>query len=269
MEAIELIKAISSTLERKQEIIALNLGGIMKLIIDEGIRPFDTIREKNYGKKGETATDLMNVYRLVQDLAKGCMNATRIDILRFSNEILDMKSELRDNDRSIVNDCIWRLGILADYQDNLKRSTDCSFVYWIQELNTHFLSFIYAEPANVHRLKYLYMALEDSAYQLLASKHMEDPKSLKDNYLKDREDELVNQVIMPLARAIESDLRLQIHSLYISGIEKQNPLESSNLSWFLESQPLQFCEKIIDIKKRIEGYLDETFYNMTALNLND
>lgn len=113
------------------------------------------------------------------------------------------------------------------------------------------------------------MALEDSAYQLIASKHTDDPKVLKDNYLKDREEELVNQVVMPLARAIESDLRLQIHSLYIQGINKQNPLETNNLSWFLESQPLQFCEKIIEIKKRIEGYLDETFYNMTALNLND
>lgn len=106
MEAIELIKAISSTLERKQEIIALNLGGIMKLVIDEGIKPFDSIREKNYGKKGETSTDLMNVYRLVQDLAKGCMNATRIDILRLSNEILDMKNELKENERSAVNDAI-------------------------------------------------------------------------------------------------------------------------------------------------------------------
>lgn len=48
-----------------------------------------------------------------------------------------------------------------------------------------------------------------------------------------------------------------------------NPLETANIAKFLEADPIYFCEREIDLRRRIADYLDETFYNMTALNLND
>ncbi|OMJ84458.1 hypothetical protein SteCoe_14412 [Stentor coeruleus] len=269
MQAIELTKAIHSTLERKQEIIALYLGSIIRLIFKDAIKPYDMIRDKLGAKPTGVGLDIISIYKLVNELGSGCLNSIRSDLLKLCNEIVDIKSILKENEKSLVEDGLWKFEILVEYQTNLKNSTDCSFIYWIQQLNTHFLKYIYDEPANVHRLRYLYMALEDSAKQMLLCRHVEDANDIKQNYIKDRENELVEMVIMPLARAIESDLRLHIHSLYITGIEKQNPFQSSNLSWFLDSQPMVFCEKVIDIKRKIEMYLDETFYNMTALNLND
>lgn len=269
MQAIELIKAISSTLERKQEIIALYLGSIIRLIFKDAIKSYDSIRDKIGPKPTGVAQDVISIYKLVNELGSGCLNSIRSDLVKLCNEIIDLKSILKENEKAFIEDSLWKFEILVEYQSNLKNSTDCSFIYWIQQLNTHFLKYIYDEPVNVHRLRYLYMALEDSAKQMMLSRHVEDANVIKDQYIKDRENELIEKVVMPLARAIESDLRLHIHSLYISGIEKQNPFQSSNLSWFLDSQPIVFCEKVIDIKRKIEMYLDETFYNMTALNLND
>ena len=269
MQAIELVKAINSTLERKQEIIALNLGSIIRLIFRDAIKPYDAIRDKVGQKPAGVGLDILNIYKLVNELSSGCLNSIRVDLVKLCNEIIDLKSILRENEKAVIEDGLWKFEILVEFQTNLKNSTDCSFIYWIQQLNTHFLKYIYDEPVNVHRLRYLYMALEDSAKQMMLSRHVEDANVIKDQYIKERESELMEKVIMPLARAIESDLRLHIHSLYISGIEKQNPFQSSNLSWFLDSQPIVFCEKVIDLKRKIEMYLDETFYNMTALNLND
>lgn len=269
MQAIELIKAIGATLERKQEIIALYLGSVIRLIFKDAIKPYDSIRDKVGPKPSGVMQDIASIYRLVNELGNGCLNSIRSDLLKLCNEIIDIKSILRDNEKAVVEDGLWKFEILVEYQNNLKNSTDCSFIYWIQQLNTHFLKYIYDEPANVHRLRFLYMALEDSAKQFQFVRHVEDANTIKQQYIKDRENELMEKVIMPLARAIESDLRLHIHSLYISGIEKQNPFQSSNLCWFLDSQPIVFCEKVIDLKRKIEIYLDETFYNMTALNLND
>ena len=269
MEAIEIVKAIVLTLERHQEIIVLSLNPIIKIIVANALAPFNEFRERITRSGGKAKDELLNVFRIMDSLSKGPISPTRLDMMKLCGSILDSKGMIQGNERNNIMDGLWKLEILTEFQDSLKKVSDCSFVYWIQEINSHFMKYVKEKPSNVNRLKYLFMALEDGAKQLLLSKHAEDPKTLKELYLQEREKELHNEIIMPIARAIESDLRLYAHALAISGIAKQNPLEVENLSKFLESQPITFCEKIIDIKKKIEVYLDETFYNMTTLNLND
>jgi len=99
--------------------------------------------------------------------------------------------------------------------------------------------------------------------------HLEDPMQFRIDYIKNIESIMQNEIIIPIARAIEGDLRLHISSLNDPDINKLNPFDSENFSRWLQCEPIYFDKWVFNIKKKVEDYLDETFYNMTALNLND
>lgn len=104
MQAIEVIKAISSALERKQEIIALYLGSIIRLIFKDAIKPYDSIRDKVGAKPTGASLDILSLYKLVNELGSGCLNSIRSDLLKLCNEIIDIKNVLRENEKSIIDD---------------------------------------------------------------------------------------------------------------------------------------------------------------------
>ena len=129
MQAIELIKAIHSTLERKQEIIALYLGSVIRLIFKDAIKSYDSIREKIGPKPTGVGLDILSIYKLITELGSGVLNSIRVDLLKLCNEIIDIKNILRENEKSTIEDGLWKFEILVEYQTNLKNSTDCSFIY--------------------------------------------------------------------------------------------------------------------------------------------
>lgn len=161
MKAIDLIKAIAVTLDRKQETVALSLSSIMKIFLNDTQKALGSIKERATKSKPDIRSDVHSAYLMINELSRGTLNSPRMDLLKLCTDFLDIKNLLKDNERSTISDGMWKLELMVDFQNNLAKATDCSFVYWIQELNSHFFQFIYKNPQNVHRLKYLFMALED------------------------------------------------------------------------------------------------------------
>jgi WASH complex subunit 7 len=269
LEGIELIKAIKEAYDRKRHIIALYIGPMIRVVLERTLKPIVELKKKFQKDKSKSNLDLISALELSLSLGRGTFTNARLELFKLAASIVDSKNTLKENDKTTLAEGLWRLSILVNFQDELNNATECSFVYWTQELLTHFIQHCYTESGKVQRLKYLYKAIEDASNTFHMSHHVENPQELKDQYVSEMDKLLNDQVVMNLAREIECDLRLHIHSLNTPGIDKPNPFKTQNLAAFLESEPIEFCERVVNIKKRIEEYLDETFYNMTALNLND
>jgi hypothetical protein len=75
-------------------------------------------------------------------------------------------------------------------------------------------------------------ALDDAASLLDTVVHY-DKEELKAEFKQTIEGYLDETIIVPLGRSFENDLRLHIHTVYIQGIERQNPFKETNLAWYL------------------------------------
>ena len=80
---------------------------------------------------------------------------------------------------------------------------------------------------------------------------------------------LLFQVINPLCEYLETDLRLQVHSHL--QLDDRNPFHGkvNDASGFLALPPLLLGEMYINIKAKVEAYLEKTFYNLTTVALHN
>ena len=78
-----------------------------------------------------------------------------------------------------------------------------------------------------------------------------------------------SQIINPLCEYLETDLRLQVHSHL--QLDDRNPFRGgvNDASGFLDIPPLLLGEKYINIKAKVEAYLEKTFYNLTTVALHN
>ena len=76
-------------------------------------------------------------------------------------------------------------------------------------------------------------------------------------------------MINPLCEYLETDLRLQVHSHL--QLDDRNPFHGkvNDASGFLALPPLLLGEMYINIKAKVEGYLEKTFYNLTTVALHN
>mmetsp|Transcript_10644 Transcript_10644/g.20610 ORF Transcript_10644/g.20610 Transcript_10644/m.20610 type:complete len:1014 (+) Transcript_10644:358-3399(+) len=268
LNALELIKAIQNTFRQRASMQPMNLVYFNRVLAHKVARSLAGILDRTSRKKGESF-DAVAAVQACHEILRGSINSSRLILLRLLTCIADMKGGMREDERNVLTETLWKLELSVDLDTWVHKATDCSFLYWARELHTPFLNYLYNDSANVHRLKYLYQALEDATELVRSSVHVESSADLHSLYVDDLLSELRNLLIMPLSRAIESDLRLQTHTVYIEGMMRQNPLQANNLSWYLEAEDFEFCGRIVSIKREVEDYIDETFYNMTALNLTD
>ena len=72
-----------------------------------------------------------------------------------------------------------------------------------------------------------------------------------------------------LCEYLETDLRLQVHSHL--QLDDRNPFHGkvNDASGFLALPPLLLGEVYINIKAKVEAYLEKTFYNLTTVALHN
>ena len=64
---------------------------------------------------------------------------------------------------------------------------------------------------------------------------------------------------------------MQIHFMLIEGFRIDNPFKVGVKEYkrYLDIEAIELFDIIISIKEEVSKYLDETFYNLNALNLHD
>uniref|UniRef100_A0A183HKN6 WASH-7_mid domain-containing protein n=1 Tax=Onchocerca flexuosa TaxID=387005 RepID=A0A183HKN6_9BILA len=75
-----------------------------------------------------------------------------------------------------------------------------------------------------------------------------------------------------LCEAVETDLRLTVHShLQLDDRRPKDPMHDTNMRLInlLKIPAVQIFDRLIDVKRYVEKYLESTFYNLTAVALHD
>jgi len=115
------------------------------------------------------------------------------------------------------------------------------------------------------------MALNDPLDMLVNIKHLEHAQKAVDNYKKEIYGAFTQNVVSPVCRKIEEELRLQVHQAIISNLKQRNPTKEKMLDWaiYTRMSDLYLFEKKYNLKEEVKHYLDKIFYEMTALSPHD
>jgi len=84
-------------------------------------------------------------------------------------------------------------------------------------------------------------------------------------------DVMKGEMIGLICTAIETDLRLAVHTKNLEYMRPSNPKvnKMKNIRSYLEMSTLYICDAQVNIKKEVEKYLESVFYNLAAVSLQD
>ncbi|CAE7947180.1 WASHC4 [Symbiodinium sp. KB8] len=115
----------------------------------------------------------------------------------------------------------------------------------------------------------------EAAEAALARDPRENLVSAFDSFLRRT---VLEQLVQPLCREIEADVRVQVHSVLLKHMSAPSPKDSKARStgvlprpaaWLLDLAPLRFVQAEVSIKAEVEAYLESSFFDQTAIALHD
>jgi len=153
----------------------------------------------------------------------------------------------------------------------VERSTRCRFIYWLRQLFPIIFEMIRNDKNRINQLPYFLVALRDPILMLQNIRHLENQQIAIDNYKRDIFNSFTKCVTIPICRAIEDDLRVQIHSVIIHNIKQKNPVKEKFIDFklYTSMNELHLFERKIVISEEVRLYLSKVFYEMTALSPHD
>ena len=82
---------------------------------------------------------------------------------------------------------------------------------------------------------------------------------------------LEEDIIAPLCKEIETELRLSVHQQAGLQLDDRNPFRTTpvELQPFLQLDPLNILGRRLSVKQRVEAYMEKTFYNLTTVSLHN
>ncbi|EGB07736.1 hypothetical protein AURANDRAFT_27432, partial [Aureococcus anophagefferens] len=165
-----------------------------------------------------------------------------------------------------------RLGLLAALEAKLRKACDCSCVYWSRELFQPMLDVLLDEPGGVKRLPLFVLAVSDVAPALRAAQHVDDAESsLVAGWTAFVFEALEAALVTPLCHRVENELRLRAHALgQARGAGATRPdAPSPGVVDALVLPPLRVLGRRLDVKRRLQRYLEKVFYDLTVVALHD
>lgn len=264
----EMLKAIEQTYLRRMSMIAENISAMIGQTSQTLSSIFEPIKSK-LDKKNRldfAKMDVLSAVNLSLTLLSRAPSKERAAALGVALSIAQIKGILQPDHQKEVEYQTWKLNLLASWQKTVEDVCNCDFLYMVSNLVPTFFKDILNHPDQVNRLSYLFAAFKDSTRLLsCAVFHAE---AATQAYKKEVLNHFTENIVDPLARAVETDLRLHIHSVVL---EQKNLVTetSKDVARFLNLKPKHFFDVVLDINHMVTCYLDKTFYNLVALTLSD
>ena len=270
----ELIKVIESEFNKLMHFIALNLSIINRALLD----PIQTLlrkvaerAQKKYrdGKSSneQLYKDALSATTLFFNCSQAVQSELRLVIEKLCLSTINAKEMLEDENYDLINITLWKLELINQLSREIRRCCDCSFLYLYQIILPTSFRFIYNDRPK--RIYFFMMAINDIEKPLYYIKHKENNGMDVIKLLRQTTfDTFENSFLKKLAKEIEDDLRIQVHSSFIEGLESA-PYSDVNLNSYLKIKNFKLFDKIIDIRRYIEEHLNMSFYKLTTLNLNN
>eukprot|EP01034_Spumella_vulgaris_P022423 gene22423-28547_t len=163
-----------------------------------------------------------------------------------------------------------KLLALANLNREISASCETTFLFFHTGILEPIIRSVYLLPTQANRLQYLYSAFEDGIKACQMVMHT-DLALFFVNYRTILKDTLRVNIIEPLCRDIETDLRLHIHTKHLDHMHAVNPKTENlrPLKPFLDLAPIRILGLLIDVKNEVTHYLDMNFYNLTTVALHD
>lgn len=149
---------------------------------------------------------------------------------------------LSHEDVELVSEFIELAETLCVYRKNVQDQCDTSFLFFTRELFPICLSQIYAKSNEAGRVIMLVNAFRSCETLLMRGGATNEEMAMFENYL---ESCLDREIIEPLCRDIETDLRLHLHSARIVGVAEFNPIKDGvrDLSSFTGLPPIRMLNR--------------------------
>lgn len=270
----EMLKCIQATFHRRSGMLAEYLPQLCAHAQFTMRRFFLPLKHKldSFQKPDDSKLDVLAAVNLTLDTLSSAPSENRQVVLDLSLCVAQIKNLLKDPERDEIRYQSWKLSMLSGSQQRLRKLTDTSFLYFAIDLVPIWTREMFEQPDHARRLPYLLAALRDPVHMLLGAQHHSTPAAHYKLYAWHISRVLENELIEPLCRNVETDLRLHIHSVILSqdSLRKsQNYSSSASLQRLLALRPVRLFGRILDLRSRVVSYLEHVFYNLNTLALHD
>lgn len=281
---VEMIKSIQNSFYRKSPQLAKHISYITEFLTFKIQNFLVVLRNRLQTKKKQSNADadqLSAVLLALHLLDSGHASRKRLVLLNLTLAVAFSRAAglFKESEYEEVKILMKRLEVLAHFDEYLDEYCDCSYLYWNRLVIPAFFDKVYENPSRAPQLHLMMSALQDPLYNVLLSSkdgttptavHLEDAgKALVNSYIDEVMTYFKTKIVDPLCQEVETDLRLHIHN---TNVLKKKVISShtKDLSPFFKTLgPIRFYDKIIEIKRMVEQYLDKTFYDFTILALHD
>eukprot|EP00004_Rigifila_ramosa_P020162 TRINITY_DN521_c1_g2_i4.p1 TRINITY_DN521_c1_g2~~TRINITY_DN521_c1_g2_i4.p1 ORF type:complete len:1097 (+),score=319.76 TRINITY_DN521_c1_g2_i4:490-3291(+) len=272
VQCAELLKAIRATFHRRNAMIAESVSFMIQQVGAGVTRMLTKIKAElsTARKLSDAQLDVLSAVNLLLQMINGTGTFARRVVVRLCVDVIKQLNMLKESEWEDLSISLRKLDLISELVETIHRASDCTFMYWARDLLPAYFQHVYNNPDELYKLQYLFSAVQDAAPILSGAPQQAHPRELIDLYKKEVHDAFWTEIVRPLCRAIEVDLRLHIHSHL--KIAERNPVASGgikDLSTFLKLRPIRFFDSAIDVKAHVEHYLDTTFYNLTTVALHN
>ena len=271
---LELIKVIEVEFNKLMKIIGLNLNILNRALLEpiqDILKKAAEKAQKKY-RDGKSTNeqlykDALSALTIYYNCSQAVQSELRLVIEKLCLSTVSAKDMVDDFNLEVINENLWILELINQLSREVDRCCDCSFLYLYQNIFSTSFKNIYNDRPK--RLYFFMMAVNDIEKPFHYIKYKENNgieliKLLRKVTFESFESSFLNK----LTKEIENDLRIQVHSAFIEGLESA-AYSDINLNTYLNIKNFKFFDKVIDIRRYVEEYLNMNFYKMTTLNLNN
>ena len=271
---LELIKVVESEFTKLMAPIGLNINIINRALLDPIQTCLKKVAEKAQKKykDGKSTNeqlykDALSATTIFFSCSQAVQSELRLVIEKLCLSTINAKEMLEDNNYDIINENLWMIELINQLSREINRCCDCSFLYLYQNIFPTSFKSIYNDRPK--RLYHFMMAINDIEKPLYYIKYKENNGIDIINVLRKTTFETFEATFLKkLAKEIEDDLRIQVHSVFIEGLDSA-PFSDTNLNSYLNIKNFKLFDKVIDVKRYIEEHLNMNFYKLTTINLNN
>ncbi|XP_067685139.1 WASH complex subunit 4-like isoform X2 [Haliotis asinina] len=268
---VELLKAIEHTFHRRTMLIAESMNHVIQHLSFLALSAIGTAKKRITSDKrySERRLDVLSALVLAESALNGPGTKERRLIAKLALAVGTKMKSFKEDEMNGLSETLRKLEVISELREKLHGACDCSFIYWHRVIFPLYLTDLCDNVTDTHRIHYMFGAMRDCVVPMQMVRHLNSPQDLLDTFDKEVTMQVHEHLIDPLCRAIETDLRLQIH-LHLQ-LDDRNPFKvgMKDLSHLLKIRPIRFFERDINIKATVEHYLNRTFYNLTTVALHD
>ena len=150
----------------------------------------------------------------------------------------------------------------------LEAKCDCSFLIFSSDILGKFLGEVF-EDLSLHSQVYYVVRAFNDGQRLIAKSGAGE--AMMAAFGKNLEGIFFDAFVSRLHQTIENDLRFHLHSERIQGMTKKNPVKDkqSDIIPLLKLDPIPFHNSLVSVRDQITHYLNQNFYNHTAMGLQN